>query len=1250
MSSTTLYETTPQTGTVSSTNLTSLYSNTGNFTAGTVNTSVLSVNGGTGVTVSPTTGNVVVSIGQDVATTANVTFANLTATGNLSNNYFTLANSAGTNGQVLTTNGAGVTTWTSASGLGLVNSVTGSGAGISVSPTTGAVIVSNTGVTSITGTANQIIASASTGAVTLSTPQDIATTSNVNFGSVTTSGDIAVNGGDLTTTATTFNLLNTTATTLNLGGAATTMSIGAGTGTTTVNNNLKSTGSLSNNYFTLPNSTGTNGQVLVSNGSTAPAWTNATSLGLVDSITGTANQIIASASTGAVTLSTPQDIATTSSPTFNSLTLTTPLAVSSGGTGRAVGNYSIYANEIHVGKDGNDTTGDGTLINPVLTITKALTLIGAGRNTVIVHPGSYSESPTVSSANTTISTTELTGANTQISGTLTLSAAARVSGIKLTNLTITGSGNTYISNCTVDTQVIKSGSNYVEIINSELQCVSGIQITGAGTMSIIGNKCWAVAVSNASANVLIKDCFQVITPSVTAGTLQIDGSAIFAASPSSNAVTSSASSFITLANSFVLNSAGTNVERVSLSGFYSILNLVYDKPNSTLIATSGTGGNLNAIDYFSVVNADTVAGTSGLTLSTVGSNGDITLAPNGSGDVFVYADTLWVGDQNVNASITTNGTGNLALTTNNNSNSGSITITQGANGNITLSPYASGTGIVTVSSELNVDKGLRLTASSSGYSKFTVPASGSNLDYVLPGSAGAANTVLTNDGSGTLSWALPGGGGSTFGNVSIGVDTDQTISTTSGNLILQTAAGVNAGTMTFTSGTNGAITLAPNGSGNVVNTFGTGGNATNNRSYVTGAIRSGTGTVANNYTWATNGALNTQPFRGISVDNSADTAVNAGYVARNYSSAANNRSRIIFERARGTAASPTAVQSGDFIGSIEATGCNAAGVFVNDALQTGATTTTVPGLISFTAAETWSAGSGSGPIFGTTFAVTLAPTATPITSGTSLIAVLTANPQTFDTRSDAHSFKSKAGTNLMTIDSDGRLQVFNTNATANNNIYGYRTKILTSTTEATAGNNIELKPGKLTGTTAFDKQTQVAVIQNTTDGSVYANLEVKTQRYNGTTYSPTQTGDSLGRFLFNGNYVSGATPATAAAGGSLNVNATENWTSTAHGTKINLNIVKTGTLTGISVLDMGDASSTFRSDSYTFQSSAGTSLATISSTGIGFPVKTAAQWNAITGSVGMQVCVSDSPINGGKMAYWDTTNARWSYIDTNTAI
>lgn len=111
---------------------------------------------------------------------------------------------------------------------------------------------------------------------------------------------------------------------------------------------------------------------------------------------------------------------------------------------------------------------------------------------------------------------------------------------------------------------------------------------------------------------------------------------------------------------------------------------------------------------------------------------------------------------------------------------------------------------------------LQLTGSTSGSTVIQQPAAASVLTYTLPSVTGVASSVLTNNGTGILSWDLPGGGGSTFGNVTVGIDTDQTISTTSGNLILQTAAGINAGTMTFASGTNGNITIAPNGTGQVV--------------------------------------------------------------------------------------------------------------------------------------------------------------------------------------------------------------------------------------------------------------------------------------------------------------------------------------------------------------------------------------------------------------------------------------------------
>jgi len=68
------------------------------------------------------------------------------------------------------------------------------------------------------------------------------TTDSPQFVGLTLTGDAAVNGGDITTSATTFNLVNATATTVNFAGAATTLNIGAATGNTTVNNNLIVTG------------------------------------------------------------------------------------------------------------------------------------------------------------------------------------------------------------------------------------------------------------------------------------------------------------------------------------------------------------------------------------------------------------------------------------------------------------------------------------------------------------------------------------------------------------------------------------------------------------------------------------------------------------------------------------------------------------------------------------------------------------------------------------------------------------------------------------------------------------------------------------------------------------------------------------------------------------------------------------------------------------------------------------------------
>ena len=60
-------------------------------------------------------------------------------------------------------------------------------------------------------------------------------TGNIS-GNTTVSGDLAVNGGDITTSQTTASVFNSTATTLNVGGAATAVSLGSSAGTVSVGN------------------------------------------------------------------------------------------------------------------------------------------------------------------------------------------------------------------------------------------------------------------------------------------------------------------------------------------------------------------------------------------------------------------------------------------------------------------------------------------------------------------------------------------------------------------------------------------------------------------------------------------------------------------------------------------------------------------------------------------------------------------------------------------------------------------------------------------------------------------------------------------------------------------------------------------------------------------------------------------------------------------------------------------------------
>ena len=142
--------------------------------------------------------------------------------------------------------------------------------------------------------------------------------------------------------------------------------------------------------------------------------------------------------------------------------------------------------------------------------------------------------------------------------------------------------------------------------------------------------------------------------------------------------------------------------------------------------TPQLGGNLD-------VNGQDIVSTS---------SADIDIIPNGTGDINLGADTIQMGDNDANATVTTQGTGDLILNTNNGTNAGNVTLLDGANGNINLAP--NGTGEIVV------------------------------------------------------------GAGDTAGDIT---------SNGAYDLIVDTNGGTNAGSITLTNGANGAITLTPNGTG-----------------------------------------------------------------------------------------------------------------------------------------------------------------------------------------------------------------------------------------------------------------------------------------------------------------------------------------------------------------------------------------------------------------------------------------------------
>ena len=125
-----------------------------------------------------------------------------------------------------------------------------------------------------------------------------------------------------------------------------------------------------------------------------------------------------------------------------------------------------------------------------------------------------------------------------------------------------------------------------------------------------------------------------------------------------------------------------------------------------LDALSVSGTTLSAADSSMITVAENLHVTGNLTTGgtldvtgdftftgnemTSSSNAHMEITPGGTGNVNLNADTVRIGDADANATLTTQGTGDLTISTNSGTNSGTIKIADGANRDITIENNGSG--------------------------------------------------------------------------------------------------------------------------------------------------------------------------------------------------------------------------------------------------------------------------------------------------------------------------------------------------------------------------------------------------------------------------------------------------------------------------------------------------------------------------------------------------------------------------------
>ncbi|MGH9857101.1 MAG: beta strand repeat-containing protein, partial [Acidobacteriota bacterium] len=653
-------------------------------------------------------------------------------------------------------------------------------------------------------------------------------------GTITTSGDIAINGGDLTTSGTSFNLLNSGVTTLNVGGGATTLNVGANTGTATINNATVTFANAS--VFTANNAAASFDSVQIGGGygSTGVSVSND------GTIQANGNLTIDGTSTLTGNVTTAADIAvnggdlTTTAGTA-SLFNTNAITINIGGTATAV---SIGASSGTTTINNNLTVTGNTTLNGSITANNAATFSPSGTNDItfttdadstIVLNGLQADSGSLlcrDGANNLVvcdssaislqaaydgGNTIDTANNSDIA--FTLSDTATDSNFVVTTATGSNGGSQFVR---ADGAGAADPSQLVLIDNADTDRALpvGLRIqsdTGGITTAIDLSDAEIGTALSLGANDISATNFSLTGSNgniTTAGDVAINGGDVTTTS-------GTAALFNTNATTVNVAGAATSLNLGATNGTTTIRNAAITFSNAT------TFNALSAAAAFDAVTVGGGYGATGVTLSSAGNvqaNGNLTV----DGTSTLTGNVTAAGDIAINGGDLTTTQTNASLFNTNattlNLGGSATTIAIGAStGTTTVNNALTTTGLITANAGATVASGQTFTAN--GAATFA-PDSTSDITFttdadstiVLNGLQTASGSLLCLDGSNnlvacsgssiSLQGAYTGGNAiATSDNRDIAFTLSDT--TTDSNFNVTTAAGASGySAFTLTDGTN----------------------------------------------------------------------------------------------------------------------------------------------------------------------------------------------------------------------------------------------------------------------------------------------------------------------------------------------------------------------------------------------------------------------------------------------------------------